>query len=97
MSSSPPFLKIRSDHFEVLQGSGYVSIDRSRIDAVHLRDAVLSVSYKARGGIKLECADIAVVDLKNLVEALQTQRDRNHDRARVERTKRAAVLPPGGF
>jgi len=97
MAPVEPVLKIRSDRFEVRQGSGYVSIDRARVDAVHYHAGVLSVRYKENDGIELDCAKIEPSDLKSLLHTLQAQRDRNHERARNDRNKNSASILPNSF
>lgn len=92
-----PFFKIRSDRFEVLQGSSYVFIDRSRVDAIHYHAGVLSVRYKERGGVELDCAKVESDDLQSLLHALQSQRDRNQELARSDRRKNSASILPSIF
>ena len=92
MTSPEPVFKVRSDRFEVRQGSSYVSIDRARVDAVHYHAGVLSVRYKERGGVELDCAQVDSSDLKSLLHTLQSQRDRNHELALSVRKKNSASI-----
>lgn len=91
----PPFFKVRSERIEVLQGTAYVALDRARIDEVHFRGGVLTVRYKIGGEIALDCATAEASDLKRLLYALQAQRDRNQEKARLMRRRNdgGSLLP----
>jgi hypothetical protein len=95
MSASDPFLKIRRDRFEVLQGADYVPIDRERLEAVHFHDGVMTVRYKAGGEAALDCRRAKSGDVMNLLRTLQTQRDRNQKEARRAKERRdiGSILP----
>jgi len=94
MTTTKPLFKIRSDRFEVLQGESYVSLDRSRVNAVHFRSGVLTVCYAKKGEVSLDCAKVDADDLKRLIHMLHEQRDRNCE---IERRRKgdssASILP----
>jgi hypothetical protein len=94
MTSPTPFFKVRRDRFEVLQGKGYVRVDRLRVEGVQYRAGVLTVHYGKSGEIALGCTKAETADLKRLVQALQEQRDWNSERERIKkRNDSGSILP----
>lgn len=97
MALTDPLLKIRRDRFEVRQGDGYVTIDRIRVEAVHVHGNVLTVRYRERGQVELDCSQMALADLQGLLHALEVQRDRNHQLAREQVRRKSLPILPGIF
>ena len=98
MSAVQPLFKIRSDHFHVLQGTSYVSIDRRRVDSVHYHAGVLSVRDKGSGEVSLDCAAADPDDLMSLLRALERQRDHNNEvLGRAQKQNDVATIFPGFF
>ena len=95
MTTSDPFLRIRSDRFEVLQGARYVRIDRERIDAVHFHAGVMTVRYVLGSEVALDCSLATTSDVMKLLATLQSQRDRNHKKALITKKRRdiGSTLP----
>lgn len=95
MSSSAPLLKVRADRFEIRQGASYVSIDRARVVGALLRAGELTVRFKEGSDLVFECAEADPAEVKGLIAALQSQRDRNleYDRRAKAARSSASVFP----
>ena len=97
MTSFTPLFRIRRDRFEVLQGNSYVVLDRSQVNAVYFRSPVLTVCYKERGEVTLDCTKVEPDELKRLVHRLQLERDRNLQMERGREKKDSGSILPSHF
>ena len=95
MRSFAPLLKVRTDQFEIRQGANYVSVERARVIGALFRAGELTVRFKEGNDLVLGCGDAESGEMKSLIAALQSQRDRNLEDARRAKAARdsASVLP----